>query len=470
MPDGGAVWSVVGITLVSLLAGVPFPHSTPPPGPSVGINPLAAATNTSLVLGSLLGSHGSNPFYAVVFTPTGLGPNSEIALGKYFNSTPFTWFRLSEGAEGYDPTTQTNWVAPAGGGTYVATSTQLLNFTWFKAWCNSRTPHCSWIGTLPAEENSTSFALHTAKWYHQVLGFAPTAWQFGNEPNAWKHYGKNLSQWSSTDAHAPTGWDYATMVKNYIAAISAVFPQDRYIGIEANCACGKSQIPTTAQVDGAKLMGMAYHEYPWLTNSSTSVAQFMGSLNSSTAIPAFASKMRTLDEQNCTACVNLPIEIGEYNAGIFNNHSPLAHTYAGAPWLAASVIQALESNVSMFTEYQLGDLYNSSNTSLLPEGLLFQRILANFTMGQDYAVTLNAPGVGGVFALLTKNGTTESLLIVNTNTTKTIKFTLSTLLFPVGITGSKWTWVPSGATPKYTLGIIPRTYWLGPLTILLLTS
>lgn len=461
---------VLGIALLMLIPVAPAAHAPLGTTGRRSIDPLASAVNASLSIGSFLGSHGADPFYAVVFTPIGLGPNSAAALGKYFNSTPINWFRLSEGAEGYDPTTQTSWVAPASGGTYVPVSEQLLNFSWFKSWCYSKTPHCNWIGTLPAEENSTSYALHVAKWFHQVLGFAPTAWQFGNEPNAWTHYGKNVTAWSTTDAHAPTGWDYATMVRNYVAAISKVFPQDRFIGIEANCACGKSQIPTTAQVDASKLMGMAYHEYPWLTNSSTSVSQFMGSLNASTAIPSFASKMRTLDTQNCTTCSSLPIEIGEYQAGIFNDHSPLAHTYAGGPFLGASVIEALESNISMFTVYALGDMYNSTNGSLLPEGVLYQRILDNFTMGQDYAVTVTAPGVGGVYALLAKNGTTESLLIINTNTTKSIKFLLGPTVFPVGTFGDKWVWGPSLSVPKFTAGTVPRSYVLQPLVMVMLTS
>ncbi len=458
----------MGITLVTFVGGLPIGNWSAMTDVSNLINPYAYAVNSTVTVGSLLGSHGSDPFYAVFFAPEGIGVRTGVALGAYLNSTPFTWFRLSEGGEAYDATTSTSWVAPAGGGAYQPLAGQVLNFSWFKIWCNSRTPHCNWIGTLPAEENSTSYAVHTAKWFHQAIGFPPTAWQFGNEPNAWTHYGKNVTSWSTTDNHAPTGWDYATMVKNYIKAISALYPADRFIGLEANCACGKSQIPTTAQVDGSKIMGMAYHEYPWLTNSGTSVSQFMNALNSSTGIPTFASKMRTLDATNCT-CANLPIQIGEYQAGIFNNHSPLAHTYDGAPFIVASVIQALASNISMFTEYALGDLYNSSTGAVLPEGMAYQRILANFTMGQDYAVTVSAPGVSGIYAIETVNGTHESLLIVNANTTSAIRFILSTSAFPVGSPGTQYRWSPIAPAPRVISGPISKWFLMQPLSILLLT-
>ena len=468
-PPGGLAWSVVGVTFVSLAAGLPLGHVSPAYSTNSIVTPNAAAVPATLTLGTSFGSHGSDPFYAVVFTPTGYGHRASTALGLFFNSTPFTWFRVSDGGEGYDPTTGIDWVAPASGGAYQPLLTQNLNFTWFKAWCNSRTPHCNWIGTLPAEENNTALAVHTATWFHQVLGFAPTAWQFGNEPNAWTHYGKNLSSWATTDNHAPSGWDYATMVKNYIAAVSALFPTDRYIGIESNCACGKSLIPTTAQVDGGKVMAMAYHEYPWLPGSGTSVGPFMGSLNASTAIPASAAKMRTLDGTNCS-CSNIPIEVGEYQAGIFNNHSPLAHTYDGVPFITASVIEALESNVSMFTEYELGDLYNTTTGAVLPEGMAYQRLLDNFTMGQDFTVSVNAPGVSGVYALLTQNGTHTSLLVVNTNTTQSITFTLSSAFFALGALGMHYGWTNGALTPKATFGTLPRTTTLSPLTIVLLTT
>src|SRR4029077_7109611 len=123
--------------------------------------------------------------FAVVFADSGLGPASAAGLGRYFNSTPVSWFRLSEGGIGYDPTTQINYVAPPSGvGTFVPVSGSMINLTWFKAWCYSRTPHCNWIGPLPAEQNNTAAAVHTALWFHNVLHFPPTAWEMGNEPNA----------------------------------------------------------------------------------------------------------------------------------------------------------------------------------------------------------------------------------------------------------------------------------------------
>jgi len=430
-----------------------------------------AATAT---LGAYVGSHGSSPFWAVVFSAAGLGPNSATLLGKYFNSTPFTWFRLGEGGHGYDPTTQTNWVAPSSGsGAYVADHTQMINLTWFKSWCYSRTPHCQWIGALPAEQNNTAAAVHYAKWFHDVINFPPTAWEMGNEPNVWVHFGINASKWSTTDASTPTGIGYATMVHNYIAAVSALYPSDKFIGLESNCACGADLVEKTAAVNGPQLYGMAYHSYPWANDSSNKTSQFMGALLSPTRNLSYtADRMRTLVTTGCPTCTNMRIQVGEYNAGPVPTHSPLAMNYSGAPFMAASVIQALQANVSMFSIYSLSWLYNSSSTQLHAEGILYQQFLKNLTMGSDYMVNVNVPSVGGVYAMLIKSGTHQSLLIVNVNNTKAITLPITTALFAgVGLTGSSWSWDPRYAQPVVQTGILlPTSYTIWSQGILLINN
>jgi hypothetical protein len=424
-------------------------------------------------LGADVGTHSGTPFYALVFTDSGLGPASAADLGHYLNSTPFTWFRLNNGGEAYDPSTQTNWVAPTSGvGAFVRQSGNLMNLTWFKVWCYSRTPHCDWIASLPGEQNNTTAAVHLAEYFHNVIHFVPTAWEIGNEPNAWTHYGLNTSKWSTTDASTPTGIGYAIMVKNYIAAVTKLFPTDKFIGIESNCACGASLISTTAEIDGAKVMAMAYHSYPWANDSMNKTSQFMGALLSPTRNLSYtSSRMRQLDSADCSTCTNLPIQVGEYNAGPVPVHSPLAMNYSGAVFIAASVIEALQANVSMFTLYSLSWLYNSTNSMLHPEGRLYQEILANMTMGQDFVVNINVPQVGGVFAMLIKNGSRESLLIVDTNNTNGITLPILTTLFPIGHPGSTWSWDPRNPLPiVQTNVLLPSSYIVWSQGILLINN
>jgi hypothetical protein len=92
-------------------------------------------------------------------------------------------------------------------------------------------------------------------------------------------------------------------------------------------------------------------------------------------------------------------------------------------------------------------------------------------MGTDYNVSVNVAGVGGVFALLVKNGTRESLLVVNTNSTQSLSLALNTGVFPILLTGSAWVWSPAYAHPVTHLGVkLPRTYSLAAEQILLLNN
>ncbi|MCI4355513.1 MAG: hypothetical protein L3K06_09170, partial [Thermoplasmata archaeon] len=211
--------------VVLLIVPVVSPLQTGPDG--YGLLVVGPVRNATIAGGPMIGIHAANPFFSIVFKDGGLSTPTLMALGSFFNSTPITVFRFGGPGEAYDPTTSTFFAPPSsGGGTYVASHTppSAWNFSWMKSWCNSRTPHCAWLGYLPAELNNTQAAVHMAQWFHNVVGFVPTYWQFGNEPDHWTHYGKNRTMWSTNDNLTPTGIAYATMVRNYINAVSAKFP------------------------------------------------------------------------------------------------------------------------------------------------------------------------------------------------------------------------------------------------------
>ena len=153
------------------------------------------------------------------------------------------------------------------------------------------------------------------------------------------------------------------------------------------------------------------------------------------------------------------------------DHSPLSTNYTGAPFIAASVVQALEDNVTTFTIFNIAWLYNTSNGQVKQQGYLYQRIFDNMTMGVDYPVTVKAPGVGGLYAILIENGTRESLLLVNTNVTRSLHLTLTTLVFPVGALGSYYTYASYNSVPiAHTSVSLPSTLTVSPEEILLLDN
>lgn len=471
----GRVWMSVAVCLiVAVPIGVvlaPGLTGAAAPGTGPGATGASSSVAATLKLGSAEGSHGGSPFFAVVLTDDATPVKSLVALGAYLNSTPFRWIRFGGVGAAYDPTISTNYVPPpSGNGTYVAVHGQLWDLTWFRSWCYSQTPHCSWLGYLPGEENNTPAAVHTAEWYHNVLHFVPTYWEFGNEPNAWTHYGKNVSTWSTADKRAPTGLDYATMVHNYIAAVHAVFPGDRFLGIEAACACNSALVTDTARVDGAYLSAMAYHSYPTQTGSTTTLSKFYGLLASAANLTHTVAQFRGNVASGCRTCRSLPVELGEYQAGPFYAFSPLSATYAGAPFIVGSVIEAIGVNVSQFTVFNSNSLFDLSTDRPTYEGLAFQRILDNLTMGADTSIMVKAPATMGLWALLTTNGTHRSLLLVNTNTATALSLSIPSTVFATGGAGSYWQWTPTSATPTTgSTSSLPSSYTVSAQGILLLT-
>lgn len=479
---GGIGRTVLGrVLLVAVLLALPVPALLPAAGlgPSLGPGSLASgatplltsSVSATAALGHYLGTHGANAFWGVEFTDDNTPTRVLAAAGAFLNTTPIDWFRFGGDGAAYDPTTQTLYAPPpSGSGTFVATSQELWNYTWFRSFCVAR-PTCYWLASLPGEENDTVAATHYAKWFHTVLHLAPTRWEFGNEPTQWKDYGVNITMWSTSALFKPTGTGYATMVANYEKAVAHLYPKDRFVGLEAACACNKLMAEDTASMDHAVLSSMAYHSYPTVPGSNTSLSAFYSTLWSASNITTTSARYRTNVDLKCSACAALPIELGEYQAGPFSAFSPFSQTYAGAPWVLTSAMEALYSNLSMFSVFDWNSLYNASSSNVTWEGKVYQRLLPNLTMGADYAVTVKAGGVGGIESILIENGTHESLLLVNTNQTYSLKLALTTALFPVGATGSEWSWHPGQSLPAASRGItLPTSYAVPAQGILLLDN
>jgi len=460
---------------VLVVAAIVFPFlrlSSPYRGPQLLI--LGPIRNATLGLGPVVGVHPADPFYSAVFDTGSMDIASLDDLGAFFNSTPINLFRWG-GTEQFDPTTATEYEPPSSGyGQYVAVpnAQATLNLTWMKSWCDAKTPHCSWIGSLPAELNNTQAAVHAAQWYHSVLGFAPTYWQLGNEPESWTHYGENWTQWSTYDDSTPTGPAYATMVQDYIAAVHAVYPADQFVGLEASGPGNIDDMPEdTAALDGASVAAMAYHTYPPPTGGGSSLDQLYQSLLGPQNVSATANEFRAAVTSECGSCANLPIQIGEFQAGPADAINPLALTYAGAPYLASAIIEALRANVSTFTVFDNSWLVNKNTGAVLPEGLLYQRLLDNMTMGTDFATSLTAPGVTGLFSIEIQNGPHVSLLVVNTDPSASIRLAVPTDLFQNGSLGSYWLWGPTVPDPiAYPEVPLPSVYEVPEEGILLIDN
>ena len=161
----------------------------------------------------------------------------------------------------------------------------------------------------------------------------------------------------------------------------------------------------------------------------------------------------------CTSCATLPIFVNEYNAGPGWSPSNLGGTYANAVFLAASVAQAMRANVTQLSLYDLqttstgsyGYSMMDAADTVGPTGLLFSKLLDHLTVGQVLGTNVKS-SVGGVWALETKSGKVESLLVVNTNLTESVALTLGSA-FPGTTSGTIYQWDSTLSAPTSTVGV-----------------
>jgi PKD repeat protein len=394
--------------------------------------------------------------------------SSSSAVTSYLSSTPFTWVRYGQGIDSCNISVDKSYSASG-----VASSGCGFDLSSLKSWCASTTPHCHAILSLPGENNNSGEDAAIAKWIVGAVGFHPDYWSIGNEPTGWTHYGIAWTSWKSTDAAKPTPLAYAWDVKAAIAAVSAVDPAAKFIGIEAACSCNTAWFQDVATVDGTKMSAVAVHNYPSTGSTQESLSQFYAPLTGSSNVSSSVAAVRSAIRGYCSGCANLPIFVNEYNAGpgwAPSNHSG---TYANAVFLAASVTQALTSNVTQLTVFNLeSSALSGYGYALLdrhgtkgPSGTLFSGVLDHMARGAVFADHVRTT-VGNVWAVTTTDANTESVLVVNANLTRSISLSLGWNLL-TAVTASVVHWDPTMSGPVGALLALAKNYTIPPQGILL---
>ena len=313
-----------------------------------------------------------------------------------------------------------------------------------------------------------------AQWIVHTVGFQPDYWSIGNEPTGWTHYGIPWTKWSASDASTPTPLAYALDVKAAIAAVSAVDPGAKFIGVEAACPCNSAWFQQVAKIDGDRIAAIAYHSYPSTGATTVSLPQFYGPLATSSNLSGSYALVRSQIAGQCATCASLPIFVNEYNAGPGWAPSNLGGSYANAVFLAASVVQALNANVSQLTIFNLQNGAPSYGFSMMtskgvvgPTGILFSQMLPHLAIGTTYGTSI-ATLVPGLWSVLTRNATTQSLLVVNTNLTQSVSVSLG-LAFQVTSPGNVYRWSPGVAVPSVASETPAAEYTVPSEGILLLS-
>ncbi|MCI4345305.1 MAG: PKD domain-containing protein, partial [Thermoplasmata archaeon] len=440
----------------------------PPPSVLASPTPVLAS-----LLNGTITSKTSSAFWSLVVQtncPTCIASQSKV--GAFLNQTSFVWFRYSQQSD------QCNIAANV---QYTDNGSVMgvcgYNISAFKQWCSSRGTSCHSILDLPAENNNSAEDATIAKYIVKTVGFQPDYWSIGNEPTGWKHYGIPWTQWSTSDNSVPTPLAYAYDVKATIAAVRAVDPSGKFIGIQAACECNTGWFQAVTKLNGPNLSAIAYHTYP-STALSTSVTlqQFYDPLASSANITTSVQTVRTAITGSCTQCASLPILVDEFNAGPGWAPSNYAGSYANAVFLAASTVQALRANVTQLSVFdlqtysttQFGFSMMGANYSLAPTGRLYSQLLNHLARGTVLGVNVRT-AVPSVWAVVSENSTTESLLVVNANLTQSVALALGTA-FPTAVTGTTYQWTSGMTRPSSTNGTLGLAFTIPSQGILLLNA
>ncbi|MCI4332336.1 MAG: PKD domain-containing protein [Thermoplasmata archaeon] len=397
--------------------------------------PGLSASAAALVTGSVVAVTPGTFWSVDAQTSCATCISSSTAVTGYLASVPFTWVRYGQGTDECNISVDRSY-SPDG----VASTGCGFDLSSLKTWCDSTTPHCHSILNLPGENNNSREDAAIAKWIVRTVGFQPDYWSIGNEPTGWTHYGIAWNHWKSTDNSPSSPLAYAYDVKSAMAAVKAVDPGAKFIGIEAACSCNTLWFQDVAKVDGPGISALAVHVYPSSWSATETLAQFDAPLAGPDNVTGSVAAVHAAAALACTGCGKLPVFVNEFNAGPGWTPSNHAGTYANAVFLAASVAQALTGNVSQLTVF---DLESSSTTeygyALLgyhgtpgPSGSLFSGILAHMARGSvtaDHVSTV----VPNVWAVTTTNATTESILVVNANPTHSIDLSLGLHVVATGL-------------------------------------
>jgi DNA-binding beta-propeller fold protein YncE len=402
-------------------------------------------------------------------TAVNTGIATDPAVGSELNSSPVQIVRYGNGADGCDVRNNTFW---SDAGTHSTPCA--FNVTAFKTWCLSLHPRCVSIFTLPGEIDSVSTAAYFASYIVNTLGYQPDYWTIGNEPSNWDHWGVPWTSWATnTTVSTPTAMQYAQEVHLMIRAITApgVDPAAKFVGIQAPDAGQSTWFTDLGLVDGSSLSWVAYHSYP-SPGANPTLPQFYATLSSVHNISTTYSTVQGYFTGTLSNLSNLPIQIGEYNAGPGGPGGPAMcgtvvcdSLYQDAVFMSASVAQALEAKVQSLVFFTLQDPGTTYGFDMMnsadqrdPVAVLYDSVFPFLHGAVVHNVAVKTSPSSSLYWAAELTTTTadgpvfreyQSLLVVNTDTTNSLTLSLGTA-FTTSASGKVVTWDTTTTTPVTT--------------------
>ena len=345
-----------------------------------------------------------------------------------------------------------------------------------------RSIRCQAIFQVPGEIDSPATAANVVRFVEHDLGFSPMAWEVGNEPGRWTHFGQPWSTWGRSSTTPPSPQQYADLVHQYLAAMRAVDPTVRMIGLPGT-GHGSYQeaswIAATVQENGPNLSGVAIHVYPAglgpPSPSGASLAQFFGTLEDKASLPVRVPLDEAAIRSACPSCSPIPIYVTELGSAITAGYDgPFVSGYDQAPYIVAEVAQAIHLDLAQLDYFAVehssdGSWFTSPEASH-PIYQLYAELLSR--LGSEVLPTNVSTSVGGIYAIATAGATPTTpidLLVDNVNSTDSIAFpTASTGLDASGpIETWSWNGSTSGPTTTYWPHGLPSSWTVDPASLVL---
>lgn len=378
-------------------------------------------------------------------------------------------------ADGYNMTA--NRLYNDSGGYHTPRSSLLQ----FAAWCLSA--RCHAIVQVPAEIDNPSTAAYYVAYTESTLHFHPDYWEIGNEPAAWTHAGLPWSKWNTTQRLNATPGSYAKIVQSYAAAMKAVDPTIRLIGLPGvgtGASAEATWIRATVRLNGPNLSAVAIHVYPAGPGPGTgaTLAGFFGTLHGAASLTTRVPTDRSAIAQACSTCATIALLVSEMNSVTGNgSYYNYAAGFPDVPYLSSEIAQAMNLNLSTAAMYTFEGAYpgamlgaqGSPRTVLTLYAQLLSRV------GPAVLPLSETQTSSGLYLVESEasTGGNLSLLVANTNTSSTLSLSLRSLGVPSSSTARAWTWTASSSAPKLTgsgTSATPSTWYLPPKSVNLITT
>jgi hypothetical protein len=478
IPNASSASCLPGCAKPAKLPGISPAPGAPPRGPSTGRfasgsgpagAPGSSPASGNVEFGPILGEPNPTLFWAVEgHMPSG-APDARLAA--LMNGTPVSVYRF---AAGVDSTNQTAGITYSDSG---VPGPAVLDAPQLATWCTWT--HCRADWNLPAETGNVGAAAATVRYVEDTLHFRPAYWSIGNEPWGWTHYGIPWTSWRTTDRSGCSAVCYAGLVQRMVPALRSVDPSIRVIGIQNSDCFNSSYLQEIAARDAPLVAAVACHAYPLAGNPHPSLSEYFASLTGPDGLTAVIPRARAAVSFGCRC--SIPVFVDEYNAFVISGPNPLMASYAEVPWMAASVVQALELNLSQLEYYALQDTGSASAYDMVDPGdtpapvyYLYHTVLSNLFLGEVESLRVRTVATG-VFSVETviAAGNHHSVFVVNTNLTRGVPVDLSGSSFPLGGSGMSWVWTPGEPQPQvriYAPGALPAQWSVPPEGVLLVNS